>query len=92
MAETYADTCQGYNHDRALPDELDLTVAEARLLHEAVMSAHDYVLANRHDDDGEPNDDDRMFGKYGKLMLGIPTIPWEDLHDPADGTHGVARI
>jgi hypothetical protein len=91
-AEVYADVCQEYNHDAALPDELTLTVSEALLLHEAVMSAHEYALANNYDDDGEPNEDDRNFGKYGKLMLGILTIPWEDLHDPADGTHGVTYI
>lgn len=92
MAEAYSEVCWGYNNDAALPDRLELTVTEARLLYAAVMSAHEYALVNRYDDEDEPNRDDRIFGQNGKLMLGILAVPWEDLSDPVDGTHGITRV
>jgi hypothetical protein len=88
MAEHYAEVCQEFVPALLppAPNSIRMTVAEARELHEACLSALEYAITNNYDDPTEPDEEARTFGQNGRFMLGALALPWTWLHEEADGS------
>lgn len=91
-AEEFAETCDRYRADAKNGMWMDLTVAEARKLYEACVSAWEYADQNNYGADDEADEDARRFGQHGRFMLHALTWPWEALTFADDGSHGFERL
>lgn len=91
-AAEFAETCGDYRVHVQNAMHLELTVAQARELHDACMSAWEYAAENNYGADDEPDEEARQFGRYGELMLSALTRPWQDLTLTDDGSHGFERL
>lgn len=91
-AEEFAETLTRYRADVENGMWLDLTVAEARKLHDAAMSAWEYADQNNYGDDSEPDKEAREFGQHGRVILHALTWPWAALTFPDDRSCGFEKM
>lgn len=91
-AVEFAGTLEHYRFLVEKDRMLDLSASEARLLHDAAMSAWDYADQNNYGADDEPDEDARRFGKHGKFMLNALTWPWDALTFADDGSCGFTKL
>lgn len=90
-ADEFAEICEKYRMAIKAQPDLRLTVEQARVLHDACMSAWDYADQNNYGDDSEPDDEARAFGRHGKFLLQTLAWPWTQPSLPDDGNHGFTR-
>lgn len=91
-AAEFAEICGKYRVHVQNAVYLELTVAEARRLHDACMSSWEYANRNNYGADDEPDEEARQFGQHGELMLSALTWPWQDLALADDGSHGFEKL